>query len=244
MRVQIWLKSFIPKELYTDSGRMLTWRCKMLELFSDKEGLSLLPLLTLFPYLLPSYTTDQRDFSSDITASARLTTVIDIPDHNKSKVNIHHYSNSTHEVHGDFIDHKTCKPEGKEMIKKTDDTLHISFSSSAYNPFFKAFGRAYAPRSMMKFHIELDFSDPVKIAVNLKGRVSQFPAFEAYLQMDEQMPVCLFQHAPAPGNTHLNLLYGSTNIARKLIISRSLAPTPPPTEEKKPEVLHWIRSSL
>lgn len=245
MRIKVWLKSFIPKKLYTDTGIMLTLRCKMLEDLSDKaEDPSLLPLLTLLPYLLPCYTTDQRDFSSDIGASARITTVIDIPDHNKSEVNIHRYSNSTHQIYGNFIDHKTCTPEGREVIKRTGNTLHISFSSSAYNPFFQVFGRACAPRSTMEFDLELDFSNPVQINVNLNGKVSQFPAFEAYLQIDEQIPVRLFQHAPKPGNTHFNLLFGSTNIATKICIGHSFSLSPPSTEDEEPTVSHWIRSSL
>lgn len=244
MRIKIWLKSFIPQALYTDTGTMLTLRCGILETLSDKEEApTFLPLLTLFPYLLPSYTTDQRGFSSDIDASARITTVIDIPDHRKSEVHIHRYSNATHQKYGDFIDHKTCQPDGREVIQKTDNTLHISFTSCGYNPFFQFFGQAFAPRSTMTFDLELDFSKPLQVDVRLHGKISRFPAFEAYLQIDDQKPVCLFQCPVKRGNTHFNLFSGSADIATKTCISHSVI-TPHPPEDERHAISHWIRASL
>jgi hypothetical protein len=236
MKLKFWLKAFIPETLYTSTGKELTFRAKVLELSPDKSDTSLLPLLTLLPYLFASYATDQRSFSADVAASARITTVIDIPDHPKEDVHIQRYSDPTHQVRGclmnliceeedgNALESKTSQPKGKQAIERTDTSLHIAFSSSGCNPFFQSCGLTYAPSIAMEFDLDLNFRDRAQVAVSLKGRVSQFPAFEAYLQMDEDKPVCLFRHHPRRGNTPFHLLYGWTPIAVKDSLAIPLIP--------------------
>lgn len=229
MKITFWMKAFIPSTLYSTTGEELTWRSHFLKESSGKEGISFLPLLTLFPYLMASYATDQRDFSSKKDASARITTVIDIPDHRKKDTLIRRYSDPTHQVSGvlkDYftatgseLDSRISNPKGSQCIERADHTLHIAFSTSGCNPFFQAYGVDFAPSIAMSFDLELDFRDPTQVFVNLSGNVSQFPAFEAYLQVDEQEPVCLLRHNPQRGCTPFNLLFGKTELAARASVA-------------------------
>ena len=230
MRIKVWTKAFIPSILLTTTSKELTWRSKFLALASEagKEGSSFLPLLTYFPYLC-AYATDNRSFSADANASARITTVVDIPDHRKQDVLIHRYSDPTHQVSRNFmsliygeefhVQSKTSTPKGARVIEKTENGLNISFSSSGCNPFFQACNTSFAPSITMDFDLNFNFSNADRIAVELSGRVSKFPAFEAYLQIDDNTPITLFRHLPKKGNTPLNLLCGGTNIDVETSIS-------------------------
>lgn len=242
MRLMFWLKAFIPDSLHNTAGEELTWRARVLGLSPDKSDTSLLPLLTLFPFLFASYATDQRSFSPEEKASARITTRIETADDPRSEVSFQRYSDPTHQLSGllsewlystdEYLESKTSQPKGKQSIERTRNSIHIAFSTSGVNPFFQTCKISYAPSITMEFDLNIDFSDPTQLQVVLRGRVSQFPAFEAYLKVDDQDPVCLFRHSPPAGNTPFNLLYGWTKINAKSSLATAPAAKPkPPLQE-------------
>jgi hypothetical protein len=221
MRIKFWVKAFIPDELRSMFGTDLTFRAKVLEVSSEKDS-SFLPLITLFPYLFASYATDQRDFSNDVNASARLTTIIDIPDAEKNAIttNKENYCNPSVQRYGwlsSFFyscrhEKLTAIPSGQHRIENHDGIIHLTVNSSAANPFFNYCGIDLAPPITIELRLTINCKDSENITIDLSGKISRFPAYEAYIQFDENEPHPLFQQKIKDGNTPFDLFYGTNPI--------------------------------
>lgn len=246
MRIKFWMKTFISKTLITEAGDELIWCSQVLGLVPNapEKETYLIPFMTLFPSLsslFASYTTDHRLFSSDINASARITTVLDIPDHLQDKFTIDRQCGRTNQVRGIFMDllgkegehvmSKLAVPTGKHSFERTGKTIHMSISSQASDPFFEACGIKYAPKAIAEVDLTINFEDPSQIAVSLKGRATHFPSCEAYLQVDDNEPVCVFTYQPPPGTTAFHMFYGWQSIqAEKMVSTRPTAKAMPQAE--------------
>jgi len=215
MQVRCWVKAFIPEAVYSASGQEITWRPNV------KAHGSMLPLQPYLPSITASYATDQRTFSDDINASARITTSIQIPTNDDGDVVITRYSDPTIQFRKSWmglftfqdgsVESLTASPSGKQFIAKSANKLNIFFSTQGSNPFFSVAGFSYAPPIIMHFNLGFELQEEDgQLQVSLQGLVSQFPAFEAYLQIDNQAPMVLLRHEPRRGHTPFNLMYGAT----------------------------------
>ncbi|HSW70627.1 MAG TPA: hypothetical protein VLH77_01450 [Gammaproteobacteria bacterium] len=239
MRIRFWAKTFIPGKLFRINDEELTWHARILSGMPEQED-SLIPLFAIIPslwFLGSSYTTDNRSFSKDIHASARMATLIDIqgPD----KIKLSREIRPTIQVRGLLMDwignkheHVTMKKaqyapnSNQESIEQSKEAIHIAFKTVISNPFFELGGIHYAPPTIQEFDLDLNFKEAGQINLRLRGRTTRFPAFEAYVQIEDNEPVCLFQYHPPKGATPLNLFYGwqavqiekciSTQIEKKL----------------------------
>jgi len=234
VRIKFWAKTFIAKTLTTATEDELIWCSKVLHLVPDapESETYLIPFMTLLPslsFLFASYTTDHRLFSSDIHASARITTVLDLPDHLEDKYMIERQCGQTFQVRGALMDRigkkgehvmsKRAVPVGSHSFERTGKSIHVAIASSAPNPFFEVCGIHCAPNIRLEVDLSLNFEDPKQIAVSLKGRVTRFPDCEAYLTIDDNEPVCLFQYHPVPGTTPFHLFYGWQKIQAEKVLS-------------------------
>lgn len=215
MQVRCWVKAFIPEAVYSASGQEITWRPDM------KAHGSMLPLQPYLPSVTASYATDQRTFSDDPKASARITTSVQIPANDNRDVVVTRYSDPTIQFRKSWVglftfqdgsvESLTSRPNGKQSIFQSENKLNIFFSTHGSNPFFSVRGYSYAPPISMNFNLCFEQKEEDgQLQISLQGLVSQFPAFEAYLQMDNQAPVTLLRHEPQRGHTPFNLMYGAT----------------------------------
>lgn len=216
MQIRFWVKAFIPESIYSASGQEITWRANT----GCGESMSMLPLQSYFPSLSASYATDQRSFSSHPDASARITTLICIPANENNEITVMRYSDPTLQLRKSWmalftfqdgsIESLTSRPGGNQSIAQTENTLTISFSTHGSNPFFSVRGLNYAPPISMNFTLSIQTSaEEGMTRISLEGKVSQFPAFEAYIQIDNQQPVAILRHEPKKGHTPYNLIYGA-----------------------------------
>ena len=96
VQARFWIKAFIPSSVYDSEGQEITYRLND----KDAKNTSVIPLQSYLPSLTPFYETDNRTFTDAPTPedSARITTVIDIPNDEKEAVRSKCYSNPTRQI--------------------------------------------------------------------------------------------------------------------------------------------------
>lgn len=153
------------------------------------------------------FATDQRTFSTDQQASARM--------HSEATITISsasydwsqgHHIDETIKVDcddGDEKDTKTAETDGMnfELVSGSSSKVVLSYVGSAGNPF-----DAVAPNIDMKGTLTVD---RVGKTVTFDGAVDDFPAFEAYATLNGFGPYRIVTLGPGDGATAADLLGGA-----------------------------------
>lgn len=162
------------------------------------------------------YRTDNRGFSSDIHASSRMHSEVEIAIEGPQLSFQFHDCSPTHKIDCDtgeaLCDAKgdasrmqftnlrgntTVDPEGGVIVDPNASLVQIDLDDAAHNP---------CVASPDIDAIGTVSIDPVARTVRFQGAVEPFPAFEMYATGDNGAPVTLFQLMPRPGADPFNLV--------------------------------------
>jgi hypothetical protein len=214
--VKIWLKAFIPNNL--DSVEVV-------------GGTGLHAGKTALPTPGPMdmwFLTDQRTFDSDIGASARM--------HSEIEINLADRT-VTHEFHKCFESIEVDRETGAEKCREAADNSTMAFSDfqvsedgktismelkgSSKNPCLKIAAIEVSPNLDYTGTIILTRMDSDhQIQVSFEGMIETYPAFELYASVNGASPVTIFREDVAPDATPLNLVGPPTReIAYQAILS-------------------------
>ena len=188
--VKVWINAFIPRHV---PGKT--------EDVAGGDGRTMLrgPV----PGVSDCFLTDGRDFSSDIDASSRMHSEIEIDLSGPSEVFQWHRCHATVEV--DCEDGtEECRQEAdtsdmtfRDLRGAPDSLIHIDLRGAANNPCFTG-----SP--------DIDYTGTVTIdtrarTVAFAGMIDAFPAFEMYASIDGGPALTLFRTLPIPGKDPWNL---------------------------------------
>lgn len=200
--IRLWLNAFIPDtaETVTDVPGN-----------GEHGGKKMLPAPGP---LSRCYLTDQRGFSSDVDAPARMHSDIEVDVLRSRIIHQHHQCFETIEV--------DCET-GEETCRKSADTDGMSFTDfevsgdkhmitiklqgSSKNPCLEVASLKVSPNVdyVGTVTIELDPSGHLA-TVAFDGRVEIYPAFEMYVRVNDEAPQALFLAHAMPGSTPMDLI--------------------------------------
>jgi hypothetical protein len=158
------------------------------------------------PGVSDCFHTDQRDFSQDINASARLHSevTVDFSGPTPGLAGIHHKCSPTIEC--------DCE-DGDEECNKAADTSEMSFTllsgTSVHSASLKLVGAAH--NGCVPGSPAIDYTGTIAVRTDARslefdGFVDVFPAFEAYARINDGSPTRLFAILPKPGTDPWNLI--------------------------------------
>jgi hypothetical protein len=201
--IKIWIKAFIPRDIPGTPGLTVQAPEDSTEtmLYGPAKGLN------------DCFLTDQRSFSSDIKAKARMHSEITVHLKNRTFIGGDEYNfcNKTTEVDcedGGVECSKTGKVTGRKFYnhQASADEFAVSLEAQGNNPCFTT-----SPDIDYEGIITLKRREEgAKVDVSFSGMVDKFPAFEMYAADHKGRTVTLFQKMPASGNTPRNL-YGDAS---------------------------------
>ncbi len=191
--VKLWIKAFIPNTYEravplpgADDGKMMV---------------STLWLVNRW------FLTDQRGFSSDIHAEARMHSEIEIDVAKGRETYQFHHCYDTVEVDS-VTGAEKCRAQGDTDNMRfydcsvTPDRLcyTIKLKAGSRNPCVKVGAINLAPNLdyLGSITITVDTADPSKAVVAFSGKVEKYPAFEMYASANNGEPQTLFQIDVAP----------------------------------------------
>jgi hypothetical protein len=199
--IRIWLNAFIPKDL--ESARPVP---------GDRHaGETMLP--TPGP-INAWFLTDQRGFSSDIAASSRM--------HSEVEIDVVQ-RNVSREFHKCCDSIQIDADSGDELCHETADTAAMAFSgfkvthherafsidlkAASKNPCLKLASLEVSPNLDYEgtFTITLDESYREAL-VTFEGKIETYPAFECYASVNDGLPKTVFLAEVVPGANPLNLV--------------------------------------
>jgi hypothetical protein len=201
-RLKIWLKSFIPSDLEgleTVSGT------------GEHAGKTMLP--SPGP-IKACFLTDQRGFSSDIDASARTHSQIEIDLGTASLIGQQHHCCETIQVDcddgaekcRDVADHSQMEFTNF-TVSEAERTIQVDLQGSARNPCFEVANIKLSPNLDYKGVISITLDETKSSAtIFFEGNIEPYPAFEMYLSLNGGAPYTLFQHPALPGSTPIDLV--------------------------------------
>jgi len=193
--VKIWINAFIPRNI---SG------------YTRPVPKGIHAGKTMIPGPNPAsdcFLTDQRNFSNDISAKSRM--------HSEVKVDFTGRLATITQSHNcDFTTECDCEDGDVECHERgsirrmkfqllpasTPRLAVISVKCAASNP--------CAPTS--RLFGDIDFNGTLTVdhaarSVTFKGKIDQFPAFEAYATINDGAGIAIFKESPPAGNTVMNL---------------------------------------
>jgi hypothetical protein len=192
--IKLWIKAFVPNTV--DGGGLVPGT-------GEHAGKPMHLLLNR------AFLTDERDFSSDIHASARMHSEIEIDLVRGKHVYEFHHCYETVEV-----DTKT----GAEKCRKLGDTENMHFSDVEF--FEDGLGCSFAVKASsknpcisiatVKLMPNLDYEGTIRIAltadrknanISFEGLVETYPAFEMYVSLNNGPAQAVFQVPIADGAT-------------------------------------------
>ena len=199
--VKIWMKAFIPQDIlgYTATVPDGPYR-----------GQTMIPGPPFRSGPSGCFLTDQRDFSTDIDAKSRMTSIVVIDVEQARITNGRrgfHYSDLTTELNcssGTEICKKTGPIKGKGFydLVVSGDTITVKLESSASNP-------CIGGSSAIGYNgtIAIKLLNPGQPAqISFVGYIQAFPAFEMYASVDDGDPqAVIVQQSPEPDTTPWNL---------------------------------------
>ena len=152
------------------------------------------------------FRTDQRSFDSEIHASSRMHSEVEI-DLDMPGINLQwHNCDKTHEIDCEDGDPE-CEDSGNtsrmyfyDLQVLTDTTLSIKLRGETNNPCFSG-----SPD--IDYEGEIKF-DVVNKEFSFDGYVDAFPAFEMYVTLNNGAPISVFQLDPPTGGSPSNLFGG------------------------------------
>ncbi|WP_159599267.1 DUF3238 domain-containing protein [Agromyces humi] len=198
-KVLFWVNAFIPRDVPGVT--------KTIPGSGEHAGKTMIPSTVWGD----CFRTDQRTFDSDRNASTRL--------HSEAEIDVvtqaltqKHWCNETIEI--DCEDGtEEARAKGRTDRMKFEDpkissdarTFNIAASAASSNPLVRA-SRAVG---------DIDWSGDVRLAMSADGRgaeftftgkVDEFPAYEMYVQADDQKPKEVFTEVPRTGASAMNLV--------------------------------------
>lgn len=189
--VTIWVKAFIPN---TGNDAVVPR--------PNNHGQTMVKA-SVTPNLFGCFTTDQRNFSSDRTASARLSSVLSFTLTQQGQSNWQHQPSSgvTHQVDcntGSAAGLCEASAPVTEIVVNNvrfdgaQKILSFTMEGKGANPCVNLpiFNLNPAP----KIHWKLNFAfNTTNRSWGVMGEIGNFPSFEAYIQTDNQLPQPVFQ---------------------------------------------------
>jgi hypothetical protein len=167
------------------------------------------------------FLTDNRDFSSDIHASSRMQSVleIDLSDISSIELKQYHKCDSTIRIDcktGEEVCNKSADNNKMKFydLKKNGDIISVKLSGEARNPCLGLISDQLpiSPEIDYEGRIEIDHQ---KGTVTFDGKIDEFPAFEMYVSIDDDYsPRQIFRKLPELGANPSDL-YGYANIPLK-----------------------------
>lgn len=199
-KIDLWIKAFIPEQ-----GTFTHVRFGQ---SSPHAGKTAIPHPTLPDYY---YLTDQRSFSKDVNASARMNLHVEL--------NVGQAVPNMHTVRAGCDITIETKGSGEERARATADGSGIfanNFSQSS-NQSIRFWVEAAASDPLISVAPDIDFKG--WITLDFKENqlffdllVDEFPAFEGYFSIDGGPAKTIFQLLPEPGASPFNL-FGDANVS-------------------------------
>ena len=205
--LKIWINAFIPKDLpgYTET---------VLKGPYSGETMVHGPIESINDCFL----TDQRTFSSQIDASSRLHSQIEIDLATLTEVQNSEFHDCSYTIEVDCEDgEEECKSKGKtsrmhfyhlRAISSTELGINVDGRSS--NPCF-TFSPDVFYSGILRIVLKNDSG-----SVSFNGMIGGFPAYEMYISLDGNI-IQVFNSPPPPGNTPASLLNRDNDIHLDII---------------------------
>lgn len=195
--IAIWVKAFIPKEI--------TGLTKVVPAGEHKDK-TMIPGPTL---VNDCFLTDQRTFSSDPAAKARMTSVLVVKrEGNNVSIDQKQSCSPTIEIDcedGDVECNKTAATDHMKFALMSNELVDgkatITMNCAANNPCFRG-----SPDIDYEGTFTIDYTNK---KIEFKGKVEPFPAYEIYAKGSSGTKAML-QKLPKEGATPANL-FGSAN---------------------------------
>ncbi len=202
MRVKVWLKSFIPHDY------------EFAEVVKGTGKHSGKTMIHLPMPVKSSFLTDERGFSTDIDAKARMHSEIEIDVTAGQIVNQVQKCYETTEVDPDTGDEKCLDFSSTENMKFLNfrvegQTIQVDLEASASNPCVKLASLTLAPHQDYKGTLSLTRQGN-QLTVRFVGKIETFPSYEMYVSVEGDTPQTVFKCPPVKGSTVLNLIGGPT----------------------------------
>lgn len=192
--IKIWIKAFIPSD-YAGSTTVPGTGAH-----AGKTAITDLWLLNR------CFLTDQRSFSSDIHAEARMHCEIGIDVAKSKEIYQFHHCYDTIEVDCKG-GHEKCRAQGSTKDMKfhdfevsTDKTRYeMQIKAASKNPCVKIGPVALSPNLDFEGKITVALADDqARAIVTFDGNVEMYPAFEMYASVNDGQPEMVFQIGVAP----------------------------------------------
>lgn len=211
-RVRIWINAFIPRDV---PGVTVTVPGK-----GTHAGKTMLPST----FWGDCFLTDQRTFSSSPAAKARIHSEFTVDLTGELEVtDVQHYCDQTTEVDCEDGDEEGTAVGSVDDVKFGAPQLPQSYwdkpgivmpySAAASNPLVAASAVAGEIDIRGAFQVVLSWNG-ASADVTFTGEVDDFPAFEAYVQVEPHPPVEIFTRMPDPGVTAVSLVGRPENFVK------------------------------
>lgn len=190
-RVTLWVNAFIPKDVPGLSKPAPSAHAGKTMLHGPISGVS------------DCFLTDNRDFSSKISAPSRMHSEIEIDVSGLREISQRHRCDTTTEIDCEDGDVE-CSRKGdtsrmrfRNLRGNPTSLVHVDLTAAANNPCFTG-----SP--------DIDYTgtftiDPPGGTIEFNGMIDAFPAFEAYAVVDGGAPLTMFRTLPIPGKNPWNL---------------------------------------
>lgn len=205
-RVRVWINAFIPRTLQSSNMYGRTFR-------NGPDGRTF--VLGPDPQRRAGYLTDQREFSTDANASSRFhaEAIIDVARNGAPRLaSQQSWCNATVAI-GTLSGNVLCeKSAGNENLRfivadESSSGVALELSAAAANPCVEFLGFDPAPHIKADLLIKVDSRTR---RVQISGKVTQFPAFEAYASVNDGPVQALFRKMPVANKSPWDLYLGPT----------------------------------
>lgn len=220
--IKIWLKAFVPDNY--EHARSVPGH-------GEHAGKTMLNHLWLTNRC---FLTDQRTFSSDIHAEARMHSEIEIDVAKAKETYQFHHCYDTVEVDGRTGEEK-CRAQGdtsrmhfEDFTVSEDKRLYsVKIKAASKNPCIKLGVLKITPNLDYTGSISIILSaDPSRAIVTFTGNVEKYPAFEMYAAANDGTPETVFRVDVAPRATMGDLPGGPARAVYGKAEICTIQPTP------------------
>lgn len=163
------------------------------------------------PPFYDCFKTDQRGYSNNPSASARLHCEFTVDLRNKTYTT-NTYCGTTHQI--------DCKNPFTVKCQQTASNKNMKFSDAYFSQdgsFFRIYLSAAGANPCVPLSPDIDFNGWFSVQLyssyikyTFTGKVDQFPNYECYAQLGSKTPITLFTLDPPAGKTPLDL-FGNAN---------------------------------
>lgn len=195
--IKVWINAFIPGSYHGNIDGV-----------GEAAGLRLLPGPST--WVNDCFRTDDRDFSTDITASHRM--------HSEIRIDLANLTFSEWQHCGETVEHDCEDGDVECRATASTDRMHwsnlrregpdVDATVSSDRPVVRVDIAAAANNPCWAGSADIDYVgtvtvDPYARTVTFQGLVNGFPAYEAYVAVNDGAGQTLFQHGPTGDPTDL-----------------------------------------